>query len=98
MIRLIHWYLAGLPAQERVEGQRRLLQQVLMSVRSGLARQEETMRAMRHPSLRQAAMEHRNILGGIESVLQARVDEEEEARLRLRHALDDLLLQQLSEK
>jgi hypothetical protein len=98
IIRLIHWYIEGLPSQDRVEGQKRLLQQVLMSVRSGFARQEATLRAMNHPSLRQVANDHRNIVVGIESLLQARIDEEDEARLRMRHALDDLLLDQLSER
>jgi hypothetical protein len=97
MIRLIHWYLSGLPEQERLDGQKRLLQQVLMSVRTGFERQEQTLRAMHHPDLPQARVDHRSILGGIESLLQTRMDEEEDARLRMRHALDDLLLQQLGE-
>jgi hemerythrin len=96
MVRLVHWYLAGVRSNISLAQQRRLLQQVCTSIRFGFSVEEEAMRALQHPGLAQRLLVHRHILDGLEKLLRSRRKEEVEGRFKMLHALDELVVLQLA--
>lgn len=96
MIRLALWYLAGIRASDDVAEQRYLLRQACTSMRLRFARTEVELRKNHDPQLAHWIAVHQRILDNVDKVLHARFGTTGEAKMQLLHALDEILMIELS--
>jgi hypothetical protein len=93
---IVQAYLAATRESHSIDAQRRLLRQACTRLRTNFRHEEQSWPGSA-PELEARRREHRHIIAGMERLLKARFDDDESWRGRFLHAMDELVILQISE-